>query len=118
MPSSHRTIRMIAMVSNMSVLLLVSKTSSVESKCNLSAVLCCSVSIFLSGVLLAILPIRAAAQTGSTGEMLHAPQPDEHRASDTVKFLAGAALGLGLHEGGHLVFDVIFDAKPTVAGVR
>ena len=37
---------------------------------------------------------------------------------DTVKFLAGAALALGAHEGGHLVFDAAFDAKPRIEGVR
>jgi hypothetical protein len=35
-----------------------------------------------------------------------------------VKFLAGAALGLAMHEGGHLAFDVAFDAKPHLSGVK
>ena len=35
-----------------------------------------------------------------------------------MKFLAGGALGLGLHEGGHLVFDGIFDASPRIEGIR
>lgn len=38
--------------------------------------------------------------------------------SDTVEFLAGAALGLGMHEGGHLVFDAVFDAHATIEGVH
>ena len=37
---------------------------------------------------------------------------------DSVKFLAGAGLGLVMHEGGHLVFDAAFDAGPRVTGVR
>ena len=37
---------------------------------------------------------------------------------DTVKFLAGGALGLVIHESGHLVFDAVFDASPTIEGVR
>ena len=37
---------------------------------------------------------------------------------DTVKFLAGAALGLVMHEGGHLVFDAAFDAEPRINGVQ
>ena len=37
---------------------------------------------------------------------------------DSVKFLAGAGLGLVLHESGHLVFDAAFDAGPRVTGVR
>jgi hypothetical protein len=31
-----------------------------------------------------------------------------------VKFLTGGALGLVLHEGGHLMFDAIFDARPGI----
>jgi hypothetical protein len=34
-----------------------------------------------------------------------------------MKFLAGGALGLAMHEGGHLLFDAIFDADPTIKGV-
>lgn len=37
---------------------------------------------------------------------------------DTVKFLAGAAAGLALHETGHLIFDAAFDASPGIKGVR
>ena len=43
---------------------------------------------------------------------------DEHRVLDSVKFLAGAGLGLVMHETGHLVFDTIFDADPRITGVR
>jgi len=35
-----------------------------------------------------------------------------------VKFLAGGATALVLHETGHLIFDVAFDARPRVAGVH
>ena len=34
-----------------------------------------------------------------------------------MKFLAGGALGLVIHEGGHLIFDVVFDADPSIKGV-
>jgi hypothetical protein len=37
--------------------------------------------------------------------------------SDIAQFFAGAALGLGLHESGHLVLDVVFDASPGVRKV-
>jgi hypothetical protein len=37
------------------------------------------------------------------------------QTTDVVQFFAGAALGLGLHESGHLVFDAAFGAH---AGVR
>jgi hypothetical protein len=32
-------------------------------------------------------------------------------------FVAGGAIGLAAHEGGHLVFDVLFDANPGVRRV-
>jgi hypothetical protein len=35
-----------------------------------------------------------------------------------VKFLAGGALGLGLHESGHLAFDAAFDARPHLSRVH
>ena len=70
------------------------------------------------GLFLMILPMPAAAQPSSTGQTLQSPPPDEHRVADTMKFLAGAALGLGMHEGGHLVLDTVFDASPRIEGVR
>jgi hypothetical protein len=42
----------------------------------------------------------------------------EHRATDFVSFLAGGAVALGLHEGGHLGFDAIFDAGPRLEHVQ
>jgi hypothetical protein len=39
-------------------------------------------------------------------------------ASQWSRFLAGGALALGLHEAGHLAFDVSFDASPGIAPVR
>jgi hypothetical protein len=39
------------------------------------------------------------------------------QTSDVVQFFAGAALGLGLHESGHLVFDEAFGARPGVRKV-
>jgi len=43
--------------------------------------------------------------------------PARAQTSSAVDFFAGAALGLGLHESGHLVFDVAFDAHPGVRKV-
>ena len=37
---------------------------------------------------------------------------------ETVKFLAGGAIGLVMHESGHLVFDAAFDAKPRLSRVQ
>jgi hypothetical protein len=93
-------------------------TRSVTGKCNRYAVLCRAAVAVGVGILLAILPMSAAAQSSSTAQTLQSPPPDEHRVADTVKFLAGAALGLGMHEGGHLVFDTVFDANPTIERVH
>src|SRR5437899_1036080 len=38
--------------------------------------------------------------------------------ADVATFLAGGVLALGMHEGGHLVFDVAFDASPTITHVQ
>jgi hypothetical protein len=65
----------------------------------------------------AFLPIPANGQTSSSTEILQSPPADEHPALDTVKFLAGGALGLAIHESGHLIFDAVFDVDPSVKGV-
>ena len=65
-------------------------------------------------VLLVCAAVTAQAQdSGST-----TAQPNEHRTLDTVNFLTGAGAALVLHEGGHLTFDVIFDAQPRLEGVQ
>jgi hypothetical protein len=45
-------------------------------------------------------------------------QPSEHPTLDVVEFLTGAGTAFLTHEGGHLLFDVIFDAKPFATSVR
>jgi hypothetical protein len=59
-----------------------------------------------------------SAQATSAVETGAASVSHEHRALDSVKFLAGAGLGLVMHETGHLVFDAMFDADPRIKGVR
>ncbi|HSQ03996.1 MAG TPA: hypothetical protein VLN59_08175, partial [Burkholderiales bacterium] len=39
------------------------------------------------------------------------------QTKDALQFFAGAALGLGLHESGHLVLDEAFGADPGVRKV-
>jgi hypothetical protein len=49
------------------------------------------------------------------------PAPENRRdraGASVVKFLAGGALGLLTHEGGHLLFDVVFDADPAIKRVE
>jgi hypothetical protein len=47
-----------------------------------------------------------------------APARGEERAADALKFVAGAASAFGIHEAGHLTFDVIFRAEPRVRAVH
>jgi hypothetical protein len=84
----------------------------------MSAVLCRSVRPCAALLFAVFLPISAAAQASSAGKTLQSPPPDEHRVADSVKFLSGAALGLAIHESGHLVFDAAFDARPRIKGVH
>jgi hypothetical protein len=45
-------------------------------------------------------------------------QPRGHLAVDAGKFVAGGVLGLAMHEGGHLLFDAAFDARPEIDAVH
>src|SRR4051812_38711548 len=97
---------MIAMVSNMRFL-----QSSASLKSKLNAALCRTRGCIAIAVLLGFLPTVAAAQVDASST---APSRG-NRAADTVKFLAGGALALGMHEGGHLVLDAVFGAN---AGIK
>jgi hypothetical protein len=43
---------------------------------------------------------------------------NSHDVADAAKFVAGAGVGFALHEAGHLLFDVVFDAQPYVKTVH
>jgi hypothetical protein len=63
-------------------------------------------------------PSPGAAQAPADGSPA---QQSEHPTIDSVKFLtflAGAAAGLGLHEGGHLLLDELFGAEPRLAPIH
>jgi hypothetical protein len=65
-------------------------------------------------------PSPSVASTSSTSEQPATPaaERDERSAAASVGlFLAGGALGLGAHEGGHLLFNGIFDANPRLKKV-
>jgi hypothetical protein len=47
-----------------------------------------------------------------------AAQSNGNDAVNTVKFLAGGALALAMHESGHLIFDAAFDAQPRIKRVQ
>lgn len=68
--------------------------------------------VLLSCLLLATLPgqVRAQAQQGESDERVH-------RLRSAGAFLTGALVGLGAHEGGHLFFNVLFDADPGLGRV-
>ncbi len=71
--------------------------------------------------------IGVVAGLVATARLAHAqpqqPAADAASASGTQRattvglFVAGAAVGLGAHEGGHLLFDVLFDADPGIRRV-
>jgi len=84
----------------------------------MNAVLCRSARFGMTAVFAVFLPISAVAQPSLPGAPPTGAQADEHRAVDVVEFLAGGALGLGMAEGGHLVFDTVFDASPRVESIH
>jgi drug/metabolite transporter (DMT)-like permease len=65
-------------------------------------------------VTLLVPPVSVAAQESIAAED---QEPADGRVETSVKFLAGAALGLAIHEGSHLLFNVTFDAAPGLKGV-
>ena len=63
--------------------------------------------------LLLLASSRAVAQDNPAP----AASPSGTSAAAVATFLGGAALGLGLHESGHVGMALIFDANPGVKGV-
>jgi hypothetical protein len=79
--------------------------------------------LFLAVVVLS----GAAASFAQDPATSAAPRPrDDRPAEDTqdgrgeplAKFLLGGAAGLGLHEGGHVLFDGLFGVRPTLKKVN
>jgi hypothetical protein len=67
-------------------------------------------------LLVAVLAVVAAPVSGQVA----APTPDPfpgRTGRDTLLFLAGGALGLGIHESGHVLFGAVFDAHPGVKAI-
>jgi len=84
----------------------------------MNAVLFRRIFLLVVAFITSFLPVSVAAQASSGGDPPTSARADEHRLRDTVEFLAGSAIGLGMHEGGHLLFDAVFDARPRIAGVH
>src|SRR5919199_3998635 len=86
-----------------------------SAKCNMGAA---TRRRALEAIAAALLMFGAAPVSAQSTPTNNTAQPNGHPVADTVKFLAGGALGLGMHETGHLLFDEIFDAHPRVKGVH
>jgi hypothetical protein len=68
--------------------------------------------------LLLFLPVQPAQAQTAEPVPASADRHVAQRVADFVTFLAGGAIALGAHEGGHLVFDGIFDADAHVESVH
>jgi hypothetical protein len=74
--------------------------------------------LVLAEVLAAILICWIPAHAQHSVPTTNAPAPtSEHGATSALKFLAGGGLALVAHEGGHLLFDAMFDANPRLKKV-
>jgi len=65
-------------------------------------------------LLIAAFAARASAQTPASDGQPAVGQV----AIDAAQFLAGGGVAFVVHEGGHLFFDTLFDAKPFVKSVH
>src|SRR3954462_4580961 len=128
-PSSHRMIRMIAIVSSIDVLLRAKRRPARQRRILGSA----PVSSFSNGcatrrriarrptvlvVLVALAGLCGVAPTaGAQDTQLEQKPSNEQRGASIASLLLGGAVGLGAHEAAHLVFDGIFDAHPGISRV-
>jgi hypothetical protein len=73
-------------------------------------------------VLLSVVALGATAEVSAAQDPAApaAPSPSTSEQSTTstvLTFLGGGAIGLAAHESGHLLFDAIFDAHPSIKKV-
>ena len=61
------------------------------------------------------LMLTGVARTASAQDA--PPSTSVNRAESVSVFLAGSAVAFGAHEGGHLFFDLLFDADPGISKV-
>ena len=75
-------------------------------------------SILLTAVMVGFTASAAHAQADGDARPAEAVTAQrEYSATSALRFLGGALAGLAAHEAGHLVFDVAFDADPSVKRV-
>src|SRR5262245_54691771 len=108
-PSSHSTMRMIAIVSSMSVLLAANRRAARSTQPRRFTSNGCAVTargrraraltslVLLCFLLIGWVPTPAAAQETDQAQPADSPSTGKQVAS----FLTGAALGLAAHEAGH-----------------
>jgi hypothetical protein len=108
-PSSHNTIKMIAIVSSMQ------PSHPALKICNMNADGGRCARAVLAAVALGVFAATSARAQETSAVP---PAAADNVAVQTVKFVAGGLLGLAMHEGGHLVFDAFFDAQPRLSRVH
>jgi len=67
--------------------------------------------------LVAALLVTAQLATAQEPDQQPPTTSEKNTTSSAAKFLVGGLAGLAAHEGGHLLFDAIFDAHPTIKPV-
>jgi hypothetical protein len=122
-PSSHRMIRMIAIVSSIGVLLGAVPPGAIGQHSSNGYATAIGVRARRATVALVVVllllgfPPAARAQDPPEPAASAPTAASEHPASSLGSFLAGGAIGLGAHESGHLLFDAIFQANPGIEKV-
>ncbi|MEQ1756836.1 MAG: hypothetical protein ABL986_00860 [Vicinamibacterales bacterium] len=71
----------------------------------------------LGGVAVLLILLAHASSTEAQDAVAAADEPRASRVETAVRSLAGAALGLGIHEGGHLTFDLLLGTTPGLERV-
>src|SRR5919112_3278322 len=119
-PSSHKMIRMIAMVSSMGFLLRTAPRGSLLAPFS-NRYASPSAERRPRALIVVLLTFAMVPATSRPVRAQHAATAPStangHRAASVGKFLAGGALALAAHESGHLLFDGIFDANPGLKKV-
>ena len=111
MPSSQRMIRMMAIVSSICTLLAASRSNRCATVEAARAILPLALLFLLLSV------SSAAAQALDTTADVQPHDSQQAKGASIGPFLAGALAGLAAHEGGHLVFNLAFDARPRLKRV-
>src|SRR5262245_20733923 len=120
MPSSHRMIRMTAIVSSIVRRLL---RASRGALAGLSSNRCATSPSVGRRALVVVLHVVAVvmttAEVGRAQDTVEQPATTSEQSATarTLSFLGGGLVGLAAHETGHLIFDTVFDAHATVKRV-